>query len=250
MFQVIEEHTLNHWQSLQTVLYDGWILRFADGYTKRANSVNPIYQSKLLTDEKIAECERLYSNQNLPTVFKITPTIFPNDLDSILEYKGYAIVEPSLVKTLDLSNLKEPVLKNIRIDNKVGTEWIDIHTKMSNKTDATKMTLTKIISNILVPKAFITLYDGNEAVSCGFGVIENGYVGIYNLVTDVKHRNKGYGEQLLLHLLNWAKANGAVRSYLQVVANNHSANRLYSKLGYEEIYTYWYRVKQTHIGGS
>ena len=30
----IEELSLNHWQPLSTLLYDGWVLRFADGYTK------------------------------------------------------------------------------------------------------------------------------------------------------------------------------------------------------------------------
>ncbi|MDB5085123.1 MAG: family N-acetyltransferase, partial [Bacilli bacterium] len=39
-YKMIEELTLNNWQPLQTMLYDGWLLRFAGGYTKRANSVN------------------------------------------------------------------------------------------------------------------------------------------------------------------------------------------------------------------
>lgn len=39
----IAEISLNAWCSLQQNLDDGWILRFADGYTKRVNSVNPIY---------------------------------------------------------------------------------------------------------------------------------------------------------------------------------------------------------------
>jgi GNAT superfamily N-acetyltransferase len=167
-----------------------------------------------------------------------------------LEQKGYSVVEPSFVKTMDLYFLKEAVMNSVNIEMELSADWLEDHCRLSEKSDTTKKTLTKIISNILASKAFITLYDGNEAVSCGFGVIENGYVGIYNVVTDKEHRNKGYGEQLLIHLLNWAKANGAVRSYLQVVADNLSANRLYSKFGYEEIYTYWYRVKQPHFGGS
>jgi hypothetical protein len=63
VYQFIEELTLNHWPSLQTLLYDGWVLRFAEGHTKRANSVNPIYTFKQPVDEKITQCEQLYSNQ-------------------------------------------------------------------------------------------------------------------------------------------------------------------------------------------
>jgi hypothetical protein len=34
MIKTFEELLLNMWPALQTKLYDGWILRFANGYTK------------------------------------------------------------------------------------------------------------------------------------------------------------------------------------------------------------------------
>ena len=49
----LEELSINAWPSLQTMLYDGWVLRFSDGYTKRANSSNPLYGGVLSVDEKI-----------------------------------------------------------------------------------------------------------------------------------------------------------------------------------------------------
>ena len=44
MIRYLEELALNAWTSIQTVVYDGWLIRFSNGYTKRANSVNPIYE--------------------------------------------------------------------------------------------------------------------------------------------------------------------------------------------------------------
>lgn len=49
----IEELSINAWPSMQTMVYDGWQLRFGRGYTKRANSISPFYESKIGFKEKI-----------------------------------------------------------------------------------------------------------------------------------------------------------------------------------------------------
>lgn len=50
--KTMEELSLNNWQPLSTLLYDGWVLRFANGYTKRANSIQPILYSTLELEQK------------------------------------------------------------------------------------------------------------------------------------------------------------------------------------------------------
>ena len=80
----IEEASLNTWPALRQILYDGWVMRFAGGYTKRANSITPVYQGSLPIEEKINYCESMYTPRGLPTVFRITPQADPTNLDAAL----------------------------------------------------------------------------------------------------------------------------------------------------------------------
>ena len=58
MITIFEELSMNAWPALQTKLYDGWVMRFAEGYTKRANSINPIYGSSISLTKKLDYCEK------------------------------------------------------------------------------------------------------------------------------------------------------------------------------------------------
>ncbi|WP_088090854.1 GNAT family N-acetyltransferase [Bacillus sp. OV166] len=72
-------------------------------------------------------------------------------------------------------------------------------------------------------------------------------MGLFDIVTHEKYRNKGYGAKLiryLIYLIQWGKENGAKNAYLQVELNNIPALNLYYKLGFKEQYRYWYRVKK------
>src|SRR5512139_3235090 len=98
----LEELSMNAWPALKTHLYDGWVLRFANGYSKRANSVHPIYPSTLPVEEKIAFCESLYGREGLPSVFKLTPASRPDSLNRELEKRGYEKRDETSVQILEL----------------------------------------------------------------------------------------------------------------------------------------------------
>ena len=114
-----EELTMNAHPAIQTQLLDGAVLRFAAGYTKRANSVNPLYSSEI--SNKISYCEYIYTSQGLPTVFKLTPLSF-EALDKTLEAKGYNKVEPSnlMTRTIPLEVISD---YNAIVTNNINEEW-------------------------------------------------------------------------------------------------------------------------------
>ncbi|MBA9084249.1 ribosomal protein S18 acetylase RimI-like enzyme [Fontibacillus solani] len=243
--KMIEELSLNNWPALSTLLYDGWVLRFANGYTKRANSINPIHYSTCNLEHKIAECEQIYTLNNLPAIYKITPFIHPVHLDHILENKGYSLIDLSSILTLNLDHIREPSLDSVKINTQRNAEWVDHFCRLNQVEDKNRDTMEQMLSNIKTKKGFISLYYEGKVVACGLGVIEREYIGLYDIITDIEYRNRGFGEQLLLNLLKWGCENGAKYSYLAVVMNNIPALQLYSKIGYLEAYRYWYRVKDT-----
>ncbi|MFW6030741.1 MAG: GNAT family N-acetyltransferase, cg3035/Rv0428c family [Halanaerobiales bacterium] len=93
MIKKIEEVSMNAWPSLQTNIYDGWIIRFANGYTKRANSINPLYSSEINIENKINFCETLFKNKDLPIVYKLNKESKPTELENELAKKGYEKID-------------------------------------------------------------------------------------------------------------------------------------------------------------
>jgi len=102
--RLLEELSLNAWPALHTLTVDGWLVRFANGYTRRANSVNPLYAPAGNVNDNIAACEALYAARGLPTVFKLTPDSQPPDLDDLLAQRGYTREAETSVQTLALGD--------------------------------------------------------------------------------------------------------------------------------------------------
>src|SRR5512134_2185033 len=85
----IEEAGLNAMQTQRQLFYDGWLLRVSAGKAKRGRSVNAFFGSTLPLAGKIAHCERIYAQQGLAPLFRMTPFDQPEDLEAALAARGY-----------------------------------------------------------------------------------------------------------------------------------------------------------------
>ena len=219
------------------------MLRFANGYTKRANSINPLYLSTIDLQTKIAECEKRYSKYNLPVIYKLTDAADPN-LDKLLSEQGYAITDDSsYVMEMDLQS-RSFNMGDCELTHHIDDAWLESYFTFSGYTNKVKMlTAGQIFGNTKNAVIFGRLIKLGVPVACGVAVIERGFVGFLNIVVDKMQRGKSYGLEICESLLSSSKNLGAHTAYLQVVQNNHAAVSLYSKLGYKTIYPYWYRVK-------
>lgn len=243
MTTFIEELSLNAWASLQTVLYDGWVIRFANGYTKRANSVNPLYPSTIDLDEKIRFCESLYQVRNLPVVFKITPTVYPGNLDEELSARDYQKDSATSVQIVELGSINAQVTGKVCLQEDLSDDWLEDFCRMSAVSEPNRETLRRILTNIAPRHCFVSLESDGRVIACGLGVLQSAYIGLFDIVTSRAFRGRGYGRQIVESILAWGKQNKAEKAYLQVMLNNPPALHLYEKIGFREKYQYWYRVK-------
>lgn len=242
--QTLEELSLNAFPSLQQILYDGWILRFAEGYTGRANSVTPLYPSSLDLITKIRRCEKIYHKFNLQPIFRLTNTSRMTALNQTLEQLGYQQEENVSVQVKTITDSEMLTSKSsVIFSDDLSEEWLDHYVHTVNLPIQHWNTLSTILEIIPNPTCYAWLKDRQRFCSCGLGVLENQYLGLFFVATAKRQRGKGYATQLISEMLNWGKSNGATQAYLQVETENQAGINLYNKLGFTEAYQYFYRLK-------
>jgi RimJ/RimL family protein N-acetyltransferase len=246
VIKTLEELSFNAWPALQTKLYDGWILRFANGYTKRSNSINPIYHSTLQLQRKIEICENEYKRQSLPVVFKLTHDSHPQGIDNELARRNYFRLDETSVRVLEMSHYQYRKPEGILIENVFNDEWFkDFVNCSSLENKIYQRTAKEILFNILGKVIIVRKKIEDKTVGCGYGAIERGYIGIFDIVVDKNYRGKGFGQDIMDGILSAAIDEKIENAYLSVVVDNVPAESLYQKLGFKEIYRYWYRKKNS-----
>lgn len=239
-----EQISMNAWPALQTILYDGWILRFANGVTRRANSIVPLFGSNLDIDEKITYCEDIYHENSLSVRYKMTASVSPIDLDSVLSNRGYEYRDETSLQTMLIKNCNYIGSAAVEIREKFDDAWLSRYRQFSGYDQNELFVRRKIYEQIRHKCCYLSLLSENNFVGCGLGVLENAFLGIFDIVVMPGFRKNGFGRMIVDSLLDWGKKNGATTAYLQVLADNLPAISLYRKMGFKEKYTYWYREKK------
>ena len=241
----IEELSLNAWPALKTLFYDGWIIRMANGYSNRANSINMIYPSRINTksiEEKIKYCDDIYARHNLPANYKILSCEEHKQIEKRLEALNYEKILETQIQVCDITKLRIKKHEGIIISGSFDNIWKESVIAFNKIKEEHKSTFKNIMDNIAVSKIAVRKEAGGATVACGYGVLENNYAGLFSIVVKKEERGKGYGREITEAILCEAARRGIEKSYLQVDHDNSAALRLYETLGYKEVYRYWYRI--------
>lgn len=246
--ETIEEVCLNAWPALQEVHYDGWIVRFADGLTKRTNSANAVRRGVLSIRDKIAHCENLYRAQNRPPIFRVL-SYLDDGLAPALAARGYRRIEETVTLYADYSIARPPApAQPVELTpTPPPAEWLIARRRFQGLDAAEGAALEKILGALAIPAIFGAVRgEDGRIVSIAKGAVHNGIVCLNLVATDPAAQRRGYSRACVSGVLDWALREHRVHgACLQVLASNAPAIALYRQLGFvRDAYRYDYWVQK------
>jgi ribosomal protein S18 acetylase RimI-like enzyme len=237
--RTLEELAFNAWPALQTLVVDGWLLRFAEGFTKRANSANAWRPGPTPLAEIVSTAETLYRARGLRPIFRLSP-LAPAGADELLARRGYHRFDETGVQHAAIAEAGAE--RGVVLADTPSDAWLAGYAAATGLADAQRETLGRMLLLCHLPCAFASIdVDGGPA-AFGYAVRERGHVGLFDIVTAPAQRRRGLARRVVGALLHWGAAHGAARAYLQVVDDNAPALALYRDLGFTQAYRYHYRV--------
>ncbi|MFX0057232.1 MAG: GNAT family N-acetyltransferase [Candidatus Heimdallarchaeota archaeon] len=247
----IQEILLNSWPAKEYFFLNGWILRFTDGVTSRANSVLPLNYNgnKNTIDRDIGIVENAYKIYGLPPIFTMHDYYEPKYLRSKLIEKGYEEVSFTTTmgaKVTDLNYLKVNNDYNYEIHAYRTNEFNEFLAKYSKRPIEEQQIIKEICERINIPqKRFILAKDESSVIGTTMGVLNVDYsLYIADVLVKPNYRRRRIASSMLIKLIKeWAELNGVINIWLQVENENEIAIKYYENLGLKGLFNYYYLQK-------
>lgn len=229
------------WPPLRREIVSDWLVKFAPGVSRRANSANPLRAQVRDVDSSIEACARRYRKSGMPALFRILSVMEP-EAGARLDRLGY---RPE-GETVNLyARIDDAVAKRddaVTIFPRPSAEWLAAMIAAQGHTGDKAETYRRLVGAITIPAAFVSLRHQGELAALAYGALDQGVMCFESVVTLERHRGRGFATRALSALIDWAAERGAQAVCLQVEATNERGRRLYHSLGLrQELYRYDYR---------
>jgi GNAT superfamily N-acetyltransferase len=240
------EHAARHaWPSIEEKKLPYGLLRFAHGYTKRANSMNLFGNVFVNNVELVEQCEKFFGRRHQPVIVRVPSFSTTSKVDNHLKDCGYAMTSPSRVMTSVLGKACASPIKPLHLD---VNAWLDVYYEISNGGLSQREIHLHLLRRIQGSPFYACLEsESGDPVCCAIAILFNNIVGIYSVATNPAYKRRQYATLMLSALLAWGRARRATHAFLQVDENNEAAISLYNKVGFKTFYRYWYREQNESL---
>ena len=237
----VEETCHNAWPGLRQVMVGDWVLRFADGVSRRANSANPLHAQAGDLDAVIAVCRDLFPAQGRPVLFRI-PSLLDPAVDAHLASLGYTDEGETRTLYADMTALPSAEDPEIEIAPRPTPDWLAAMMAAQGWSAADGETYGRIVGSIVIPAAFVGLRVDGQLAALTYGAVHDRLLCFESVITAEAFRGRGFARRMLTAIFAWGRSAGAEGACLQVEATNDPAVALYTGLGLKtELYRYHYR---------
>ena len=227
------------WRAAETAHLGGWQLRATGGFTGRANSVLPLRPPAMPLDEALRRASAWYGERGLPLKL-LVPTEARRLLDAELAERGWPADYDVHVMVTRLDCGPAPAAPDVEVTiaDAPDDAWFARYRDGAGLTPTGRALLTRHDA-----AGFASVRDGDRTAAIARGTLDDGWLGVTAVEVDPSLRRSGLASALTAALFEWGRHRGALRSYLQVSADNRPAVALYEKLGYWVHHDYRYRTE-------
>lgn len=234
----LEEIAAKGWPAPATARIGRWLLRAADGWTRRANSVLPLGSPGMPHHHAITAAKEWYAERGLPLRFQI-PVPGAEQLDEVLAAEHFLNDAASFMHVAPvgavLANARpRPSLPPVDLQERPNAAWLEAF-------GASSPVAGVVLTGPRLP-AFATVEMDGQAVGIARAVVDFDWLGITAVQVAPEYRRHGIGTHLMRAVAAWGRSNGARHSYLQVTESNKIAVNMYEQLGYVMHHEYHYRL--------
>lgn len=244
----VEAMASRAWPALEVLDLDGWRLRWAAGFSRRANSVWPqAVANPGDLASRLDLIEALYAQRGVRARYQVSVASRPPDLALRLAERGYRREVDTSVETASLTRFQAAITRRVR-PNAItvsGAEcpdscWWDVWTEAEGATPAERATAEAILERVPAPSLYAVAKQHGRPVAVGRAVLDGAWLGLFSMATVEGARRQGAARAVMRWLAMWGEAAGVPRVYLQVEVPNKPARRLYAGAGFRPLYRYTY----------
>jgi RimJ/RimL family protein N-acetyltransferase len=226
------------WPSLEATEVGGWMVKRANGVSRRSNSANPLGPDARLDSSATAAIQAIYRAAGRPAYVRI-PSMLDSGVDAGLEHAGWSFEGESitLIGPLDGAGASDAELWP-----SPSLEWLAASHEINGREAPLTEAFDAVLRRLQAPAVFTAVRRQDRIVALAYGVLHRGWLCVEAVGTGAPWRGQGLAAQAVSALMGWAAGQGAQGVCLQTEAHNHAAQALYRRLGIgRELHRYHYR---------